>query len=203
VWREDPTRAIRTILAMLAVVAVPTLLALSTVRVPQVEMHTVDNPTPYGYTVSLLLFLVPVAAVAAWHWRNGSHFDRKAFWACAGLMTGLGVFLDLFFGYAFFEFPNEGATLGIRVPAWSWGEMRWIPDYLPLEEFGFYVFGALFMMSVYVWAIRTRITGRPGPTPVSSSSAPTRWASGPPWWWRGSRSAAMPTEDFPGTSSSS
>lgn len=150
--RENPGREIRTILVMLAVVALPTLAALATVRVPQSQIHTVDNPTPYGYTVSLLLFLVPVVTVALWHRRNGAHFDRRAFWWCAALMTGLGAFLDLFFGHAFFEFPNRGATLGIRVPAWSWGDLAWVSGFLPLEEFGFYIFGALFMLSVYVWA---------------------------------------------------
>ena len=105
------------------------------VKVPQVDMHTTDNPTPYGYTVSLLLFLVPVITIAIWHWRNGSNFNRRAFYWCAGLMTTLGALLDIFFGYSFFRFPNEGATMGIRVPAWSWADMAWIPDFLPLEEF--------------------------------------------------------------------
>jgi len=148
----NPMRDVRLILGMLVVVAVPTLLTLSTVRVPVTELSTTDNPTPYGYTVSLLLFLLPVLTIGVWHLRVGDPFDKRAFVWCALLMAGLGASLDFFFGYAFFEFPNEGATLGIRVPAWSWSERRWIPDYLPVEEFGFYIFGALFMISVYLWA---------------------------------------------------
>lgn len=151
---EDASRSIRTILAMLVVVAAPTLLTLSTVRVPVAQAASTDNPTPFGYTVSLLLFIVPVLTIGVWHWKSGDEFDKRAFLWCSVLMAGLGAFLDLFFGYAFFEFPNQGATLGVRVPAWSWSERRWIPDYLPIEEFGFYIFGALFMMSVYLWADR-------------------------------------------------
>ena len=143
---------VRLILTMLAVVAVPTLLTLATVRVPVAEYATTENPTPYGYTVSLLLFLVPVVTIGIHHLRHGHPFDKRAFVWCAALMAGLGAVLDFFFGYAFFEFPNEGATLGIRVPAWSWSELGWVPSYLPIEEFGFYIFGALFMISVYLWA---------------------------------------------------
>jgi len=149
---EIPSREIRRILVSFLTVAVPVGLTLATVRVPVAEMHTVDSPTPSGYTVSLLIFLVPVLAVAGWHGRHAPPTDRKAFFRCVALMAGLGAFLDFFFGYSFFEFPNQGATLGIRLPAWSWADLRWIPDYLPIEEFGFYIFGALFMLSAYTWA---------------------------------------------------
>ena len=49
-------------------------------------------------------------------------------------------------------FPYPNATLGIRVPAWSWSETAWVMDYLPIEEFGFYSLGALFMLMIYIWA---------------------------------------------------
>lgn len=143
---------VRTLLAMAAVVAVPVLLTLATVQVPVAEAGGTDNPTPYGYTVSLLLFIVPVATIAVWHLRFGHPADKRAFLGCAALMAGLGAMLDFFFGYHFFTFPNTGATMGVRLPAWNWGEMSWVPDYLPIEEFGFYIFGALFMISVYLWA---------------------------------------------------
>lgn len=149
---ELPGREIRRILVGLLTIAIPTALTLATVRVPVTEMHTVDNPTPYGYTVSLLIFLVPVLTIAVWHGRHGSEHERRAFFKCVALMAGLGTLLDFAFGYSFFEFPNQAATVGLRLPAWSWGDMRWIPDYLPIEEFGFYIFGALFMISAYTWA---------------------------------------------------
>jgi hypothetical protein len=149
---DRPMRQVRTLLWMLAVVAVPTLATLSTVRMPVAELGATDNPTPYGYTVSLLLFIVPVVAIAFWHLRYGNRADKLAFLWCAVLMAGLGTMLDFSFGYHFFSFPNAAATLGLRVPAWNWGEMRWMGGYLPIEEFGFYIFGSLFMISVYLWA---------------------------------------------------
>lgn len=149
---DRPMKHVRMLLGMLAVVAIPTLITLSTVKVPVTQIATTDNPTPYGYTVSLLLFVVPVVAIAIWHLRLGSPSDKRAFIACAILMAVLGAFLDFFFGYHFFSFPNEAATLGIRVPAWNWGEMAWVRGYLPIEEFGFYITGSLFMICVYLWA---------------------------------------------------
>lgn len=55
-------------------------------------------------------------------------------------------------GHTFFIFPNPDATLGVRLPAWSFTDRAWIPDYLPIEEFAFYILGALFMIAVYLWA---------------------------------------------------
>lgn len=149
---DKPMREVRMILGMLAVVAIPTLITLSTIRVPVAEIATTDNPTPYGYTVSLLLFVVPVVVIGVWHLLHGDPFDKRAFLWCAALMATMGATLDLFFGYHFFSFPNTQATIGVRIPAWSWSEMRWIGDYLPVEEFAFYIFGALFMVAVYLWA---------------------------------------------------
>lgn len=152
VAREVPTREIGAIVAMLLCVAIPTALTHATVRVPVWAMHIKDNPTPYGYTVSLLLFLVPLVFVAQAHIRYGNMFDQKAFLGSAAIMAGIGAVLDVAFGYGFFEFPNQGATLGWRLPAWSWSEGKFIADYLPIEEFGFYILGAIFMAAVYLWA---------------------------------------------------
>ncbi len=150
--RDPPVRDIRIILGMLLCVAVPTALTLATIRVPVPEMHPSENPSPLGYTVSLLLFLVPVVVIARWHLSTGNAFDRRAFLWSSAVMTGIGAVLDLLFGYAFFEFPNVGATLGLRLPAWSWSGMTFVPDYLPVEEFAFYILGAIFMASTYLWA---------------------------------------------------
>ncbi len=147
-----PDWQIRTLLVMVAVVAVPVALTHATIRVPWWERHTVPDPTPLGYTVSLLIFAVPVAVIVFWHRRHSSHYDKRAFLYCAGLMTALGSFLDVFFAYHFFEFPNRNATLGIRAPAFDWSTLSWVQGYIPVEEFGFYLLGAIFMVAVYLWA---------------------------------------------------
>jgi hypothetical protein len=150
--KERPLREIFVILGMLLSMAIPVALTQATVRVPPWAMHIKDNPTPYGYTVSLLLFLVPIFFVAQWHIRKSKRFDQKAFLWSAAVMAGIGTVLDIAFGYHFFEFPNTGATLGIRIRAWDWSTMSFVPDYLPVEEFGFYILGAIFMAAVYLWA---------------------------------------------------
>ena len=141
------------LLGMLAAVIVPACLTLSTVRHEVGVVRPEDNPTPWGYTVSLTIFLVPVLAIGIVHLRAPIHpVDRRALFAATATVTGLGAVLDLIFGYSFFSFHNPGATLGLRLPAWSFHELRWAPSYLPVEEFLFYILGGLFMVAVYLWA---------------------------------------------------
>lgn len=150
--RDEAVRDIRIIIGMLLCVAVPAALTHATIRVPVREMHLPMNPTPLGYTVSLLFFLVPVAVITVWHLRSGDDFDRRAYLWSAAVMAGIGAVLDVLFGYRFFEFHNTGAVLGLRLPAWSWERMAFVPNYLPVEEFVFYILGAIFMASTYLWA---------------------------------------------------
>lgn len=161
--RDAPDRDIRVIIGMLLCVAIPTALTHATIRVPVREMHTSQNPTPLGYTVSLLLFLVPVLVISRWHLSRGNAFDRRAFLWSGAFMAGIGGLLDVLFGSAFFEFHNRGAVLGLRLPAWSWQEMGWMGGYLPVEEFAFYILGAIFMASAYLWACENWVSayGRP------------------------------------------
>ena len=147
----SPTSDIKWILAMLLSLVVPAFLTLSTIRHHPGSAR--PDSSPHGYTVSLLLFLIPVVNMYWWRYLHpgGPHHRRALFWA-SGTIAALGFLLDFAFGYSFFVYPNELATLGIRLPAWSFADGRWIPNYLPIEEFGFYIFGAWFVLGVYVWA---------------------------------------------------
>jgi hypothetical protein len=141
------------LIGMIAVLAVPACITLSTVRHEVGAVPPGANPTPYGYTISLSIFLVPVVAIGLWHLVAPRHpVDRKALFASTATVASLGAVLDLIFGHSFFTFHNPGATIGLRLPAWSFGEMAWIPRYLPVEEFLFYILGGLFMIVVYLWA---------------------------------------------------
>ncbi len=112
-----------------------------------------SNPTPYGYTVSLSIFVVPLVLIAIWHARHPErHFHRRALLWSAATIAVAGSVLDLAFGVDFFTFGNTGATLNWRLPGWSWAGMAFVSSYLPVEEFAFYVFGGLFVVSVYSWA---------------------------------------------------
>ena len=126
------------VLAMFGLVAMPAAITLHTVR------GGAPAPTPHGYTISLLLFLVPVLTIAFWFFpREEVQVSRKAFWWTIGLLFPLGAGLDFFFGRLFFYFPNAGATLGIRAPALGGG--------VPLEEYFFYFTGFLAILLLYIW----------------------------------------------------
>src|SRR5690348_11100147 len=105
------------VVVLVAMVAFPAALALITVRSPAILKMTSSNPTPHGYTWSLLLFIVPIIAIAfGFLPRKEVKFPRKAFWWTIGILVPLGFATDFFFASRFFIFPNAGATLGIAAP---------------------------------------------------------------------------------------
>jgi hypothetical protein len=129
---------------MLAMVAVPAAITLHTVSSPGTLQVSSANPTPYGYTWSLLLFIVPIAVIAFWFLpAEDVEIPRRAFWRTIIVLVPLGFGLDFFFARWFFVFPNAGATLGIRVPA--------LGAPVPIEEYVFYFTGFLCVLLIYVW----------------------------------------------------
>jgi len=132
------------VLAITALLVLPAGLTLRSVLHPAILRPTNPNPTPLGYTWSLLLFLVPIAGLAFWFAsRPDLRFPRAAFWRTIAVLAPLGFALDLLFGNAFFVFPNEAATFGLRVPARGGG--------IPLEEFIFYLTGFILVLLSYIW----------------------------------------------------
>jgi hypothetical protein len=75
----------------------------------------------------------------------------RAFWLTVGILVALGVLLDLAFGNAFFTFPNSGATLQIYVWGFDIASGTWLKN-IPIEEFGFYLFGIAVALMFYLWA---------------------------------------------------
>ena len=148
---SDGARAALGAAGILLVVLVPAVLTLRTVEEGVTRVQA-GNPTPYGYTISLLLYLVPIGTLLAWFFRKhprGS-FRRKAFNWTIGLLTPAGFALDLVFGNLFFSFPNPEATLQIFVPGYSFATGGLVYD-LPIEEFIFYVSGFIAILLVYIW----------------------------------------------------
>jgi hypothetical protein len=142
--RPRSGNAARVVLAMIAMVVVPATLTLRTVRTPRPPVDLSLDPTPLGYTWSLLLYLVPLLVLAVWFLRNPRYtFQKKAFWITIAILVPLGVALDLLFGTMFFTFENRGAILGIEVPA--------VGGRIPVEEFVFYVSGFTLVLLLYVW----------------------------------------------------
>ena len=149
--KKTPDVDFKIFLAMIALLVIPAALTLRTVDVAR-EFVTVDNPTPLGYTWSLLTFILPVLALGWWFLRHEQYkIERKAFWFTIALFTGGGLILDIALGHTFFTFPNSGATLGIHFPGFDFKLGHFVWD-VPIEEFGFYFFGCLFMLLFYIWA---------------------------------------------------
>ena len=129
--KPSPRASFWIVLSMLAMIAIPAAITLHTVRVSILPPVAPPNPSPYGYTISLLLFIVPIFTIAFWFIpREGLQISRKAFWWTIALLFPLGALLDFFFARYFFYFPNVQATLGIKAPALGGG--------VPLEEYFFY-----------------------------------------------------------------
>lgn len=131
-------------MAMLAIVAVPAGITLHQVRVPAVSEVVGENPTPFGYTWSLLLFAVPIVVIGGWFLPSeGVRIPKRAFWRTIGILVPIGCGLDFFFAHAFFLFPNPAATVGLGAPA--------LGGPVPVEEYVFYLTGFLAVLLIYIW----------------------------------------------------
>ena len=161
-------------LGMIVVLVIPAFLALRTVQIPGELRYSSDvtaisdavvaedhqkqsgkynphNPTPYGYTWSLLIFFTPTLMIAiCFKSIFQNKIVRKALMLTIGGLFPIGFLLDLVLGNLFFDFPNQGATLGIHLPGYDFEKGAWIWD-LPIEEFFFYNTGFNAIIAIYVW----------------------------------------------------
>jgi hypothetical protein len=129
---------------MLAMIAVPAGITLLSVHVPAIPLIPGDNPTPYGYTWSLLLFIVPIVVIAFWFFPSqGVHIQKAAFWRTILTLVPIGFGLDFFFASRLFTFDNSHATLGISAPA--------LHHPVPIEEYVFYFTGFVVVLLLYIW----------------------------------------------------
>jgi lycopene cyclase domain-containing protein len=140
----SPRSSFQLILAILGMIALPAALTLHTVRVSPVVDVTVPNPSPYGYTVSLLLFVVPILVIGLWLVpKDGVKISKRSFLWTISILFPIGAALDFFFARFFFTYSNSGATLRITAPALGGG--------VPVEEYIFYFTGFVAVLLIYVW----------------------------------------------------
>jgi lycopene cyclase domain-containing protein len=143
----DPTaqrRAATVVMVMLAMIAVPAALTLNAVHHPVTLVNSNSDPTPHGYTWSLLLFIIPILVIGFWFLTHADlKIPKKAFWRTIAILVPFGFSLDFFFAHRFFVFPNRGATLKIDAPA--------LGRPVPIEEYIFYLTGFVFVLLLYVW----------------------------------------------------
>jgi hypothetical protein len=139
------------LIGMAAVLILPFALTLWTIAQPRPLVGNLQaNPSPRGYTWSLSLFVVPVVVLAIWLGRRPQNrLQNRAFWITTLIVAGSGTMLDMFFGLSFFTFPNREAVLGLCFYGYSFAH-GWQKT-IPIEEIGFYLFGALAVLLVYIW----------------------------------------------------
>ena len=131
-------------MVMFAMIAVPAGIALHTVKTAAVARISSTNPTPHGYTWSLLLFIVPIVVIGWWFLPSeGIKIPQRAFWWTIWILVPIGFGLDFFLAHRFFFFPNTGATLGIGAPA--------LCGPVPVEEYIFYFTGFVAILLIYIW----------------------------------------------------
>jgi hypothetical protein len=141
---QSPAVCALIVVAMLAMIVIPTGITLRSVRIVPPPIPFDQGSTPYGYTLSLLLFIVPIIFIAVWFLPGENlHIPRRAFWWTLAILVPLGFILDFVFAQWFFEYPNVGATLRIPAPA--------LGRDVPLEEYIFYLTGFLAVLLLYVW----------------------------------------------------
>src|SRR6202000_2449729 len=98
----------------------------------------------YGYTVSLLIFIVPIVLIAFWFLPAAEiRIARRSFWWTIGILFPFGAGLDFFCAQSFFTCPNKFATLGILAPA--------LGKPVPIEEYVFYFTGFTAVLLIYIW----------------------------------------------------
>jgi hypothetical protein len=140
----DPHTSVWIVVSMLAMIVLPAAIALNTVRAPGELKIEGSNPTPYGYSWSLLLFIVPILVIAFVYLpRAEIKIPRQAFWWTIGILVPIGCATDFFFASRFFVFENPGATLGISAPA--------LNKPVPVEEYIFYLTGFVAVLLIYLW----------------------------------------------------
>jgi hypothetical protein len=141
---REQRRAFQVVFVIVALLVVPATITLRSVDVPGTLVVSSENPTPLGYTLSLLLFILPLICLVWWFLRHPNlQFPRTSFWRTIGILVPCGFLLDLLFGPLFFSFENTGAVLGVHIPA--------IGGAVPIEELGFYFTGFTLILLLYVW----------------------------------------------------
>ena len=165
---------VRVLGAILAALVIPAVLTLYTVRVPMKPSDVALNPTPLGYTVSLLIYLVPVVVLHLWFRRNFDEgggvvrttarrlrseaaappvidYRRRAYRLTLLTLIPIGFLLDIILGLALLKFENPRAVFfDYRAPAFNFASFSFQP-HIPVEEFVFYTLGFMAILSVYIW----------------------------------------------------
>jgi hypothetical protein len=141
---STPRTSFLIVIAMLAMLSLPAALTLHTARVSPRVPGPMTASSPYGYTVSLLLFIVPILVILFWLVPSEHlKISKQSFVRTIAILFPLGASLDFFFARSFLTFPNPDATLRFQAPA--------IGGSVPIEEYLFYFTGFMAVLLLYIW----------------------------------------------------
>lgn len=142
--KSDAWRAFWTLASITALLAFGMGIALTGVT-EAVPKDSAATASPLGYTRSLVLFAAPIVVLLAWFARHPrTPFAAKAVAITVGLLTPLGVVLDVLLARQLLRFDRPATTLGISFPV--------LGGSVPIEEVIFYFTGFLAVLLTYVWA---------------------------------------------------
>ena len=109
----SPTICAAIVIAMLAMIVIPAAITLHAVRSPATLVPTSQNPTPFGYTWSLLLFIIPCFVIGGWLLPGEDlKIPRRAFLWTLMILVPLGWLLDLSWHYYFYYMAPFGLLGG-------------------------------------------------------------------------------------------
>ncbi len=171
------------VLAMHVTLFLPAWFTLDSVKVtrPMVDLGLHPDPSPFGYTISLSLWLFPALAVLALLSRHPQRkLPLQSFAWTVGILFVLGVILDFFLGNLFFAFPCRGATLGFDLWGIDWSTMS-LARNIPVEEFFFYFFGDSAALLIYLFCDiywLDRYSQASNPYPIAERGRLLQFA----WW---------------------
>src|SRR5258708_26918188 len=111
----SPTVCAVIVVSMVAMIALPAAITLRSVQVPGPPIPVNQSSTPYGYTITLLLFIVPIIVIAVWFLPSeGLHVPRRAVWRTTSILVPPVCLLDLAFPQGFFAHPHSGPPFEIH-----------------------------------------------------------------------------------------
>jgi lycopene cyclase domain-containing protein len=100
----------------------------------------IARKTPRYFLLTVLVFWLPVAALASLIWNRVSRLDKKAFWYTVFLLTGLTTMMEsIYVSTRIWTFSEKlDRLLGPRIRG------------VPIEEFSFWYGATPFMLLVYL-----------------------------------------------------
>jgi len=143
----------RIIVIMVAVFVSMIAISVLSIRVAPQNVPVFRNASPYGYTWSLSLSLLPLAVLLGWFRRVRKQHctEWRAFRQTAVVVFVAWGTLDILLASSFFRFPNPAATLGVNIPGLHFHPLGWKWD-VPIEELIFYLTTVLVMVLIYIWS---------------------------------------------------